>query len=86
MATDSVPRFIKDPRFLNLVRSVEVSLFVPCLVSSPFARTDTRFTLQEYTEALESGRVDPRENAGPAIGKDVVDAMELGPSKPSSTR
>ncbi|CEH15245.1 REGULATOR OF G PROTEIN SIGNALING [Ceraceosorus bombacis] len=56
MATDSVPRFIKDPRFLNLVRSVE-----------------------EYTEALESGRVDPTHDAGPAIGKAVVDAMELGP-------
>ncbi|PWN47543.1 regulator of G protein signaling superfamily [Violaceomyces palustris] len=55
MATDSVPRFIKDPRFLNLVKSVE-----------------------EYTEALESGRVDPRENAGPAIGKAVVEAMDLG--------
>lgn len=27
MATDSVPRFIKDPRFLNLVRSVEVSRY-----------------------------------------------------------
>ncbi|PWN29815.1 regulator of G protein signaling superfamily [Jaminaea rosea] len=57
MATDSVPRFIKDNRFLNLVRSVE-----------------------EYTEALESGRLDPNSNegAGPAISRSVVEAMELG--------
>ncbi|CAO1620601.1 unnamed protein product [Parajaminaea phylloscopi] len=55
MATDSVPRFIKDARFLNLVKSVE-----------------------EYTEALESGRLDPSVAAGPSISKHVVDAMELG--------
>lgn len=61
MATDSVPRFIKDPRFLNLVRSVE-----------------------EYTEALEAGRIDPSVNAGPGLGKSVVDAMELGHNTPSS--
>ncbi|PWN34455.1 regulator of G protein signaling superfamily [Meira miltonrushii] len=55
MATDSVPRFIKDPKFLNLVHSVE-----------------------EYAEALEAGKVDPSINAGPGLGKSVVDAMELG--------
>ena len=55
MATDSVPRFIKDARFLNLVRNVE-----------------------EYTEALEAGRIDPRQNSGPGLGKSAVDAMELG--------
>lgn len=55
MATDSVPRFIKDSRFLNLVRSVE-----------------------EYTQALESGRLDADESAGPAISRQVVEAMELG--------
>ena len=76
MATDSVPRFIKDARFLNLVRSVE-----------------------EYTRALESGRVDPMLTSGPgefaesslelcgnadvfvplaAVGQHVLDAMDLG--------
>jgi hypothetical protein len=54
MASDSVPRFIKDPRFLSLVRSVE-----------------------EYTEAIESGRIDPSINAGPGLGKSVVDALDL---------
>lgn len=62
MATDSVPRFIKEPRFLSFIKSV-----------------------QEYAEALESGQVDPRINAGPGVGKSVVDAMELGPSSSSST-
>ncbi|SPO39399.1 probable Regulator of G-Protein Signaling Protein [Pseudozyma flocculosa] len=68
MATDSVPRFIKDPRFVQLVKSVE-----------------------EYTEALEAGRIDPHENAGPAIGREVVEAMQLrssdlhGGSKASSS-
>lgn len=57
MATDSVPRFIKEPRFLSFIRSV-----------------------QEYAEALESGKVDPRVNAGPGVGKSVLDAMDLGPS------
>jgi hypothetical protein len=61
MATDSVPRFIKDARFLSLVRSVE-----------------------EYTEALESGRLDPNDSSGPAIGKAVVDAMELGEMRASA--
>lgn len=56
MASDSVPRFIKDSRFLGLVKSVE-----------------------EYTEALENGRLDPDDVVqGPAISKHVVDAMELG--------
>ncbi len=41
MATDSVPRFIKDARFIQLVRSVE-----------------------EYTEALEAGRIDPSRTLG----------------------
>lgn len=57
MATDSVPRFIKEPRFLSFIRSV-----------------------QEYAEALESGKVDPRINAGPGVGRSVLDAMDLGPS------
>ncbi|CAO1613008.1 unnamed protein product [Sympodiomycopsis kandeliae] len=55
MATDSVPRFIKDARFLGLVKSVA-----------------------EYTEALESGQLDPNDVSGPAISQNVVDAMELG--------
>ena len=54
MATDSVPRFIKDARFIQLVRSVE-----------------------EYTEALEAGRIDPEQNAGPAVGRAVFEAMQL---------
>ncbi|SJX62477.1 probable Regulator of G-Protein Signaling Protein [Sporisorium reilianum f. sp. reilianum] len=54
MATDSVPRFIKDARFIQLVRSVE-----------------------EYTEALEAGRIDPQQNAGPAVGPAVFEAMQL---------
>ncbi|KAJ1023489.1 hypothetical protein NDA16_003106 [Ustilago loliicola] len=54
MATDSVPRFIKDARFIQLVRSVE-----------------------EYTEALEAGRIDPDQNAGPAVRRDVFEAMQL---------
>ncbi|PWN18981.1 regulator of G protein signaling superfamily [Microstroma glucosiphilum] len=54
MATDSVPRFIRDARFLGLVRSVE-----------------------EYTEALESGRLDPNDVSGPVISRAVVDAMDL---------
>lgn len=54
MATDSVPRFIKDARFIQLVRSVE-----------------------EYTEALEAGRIDPQQNAGPAVGRAVFEAMQL---------
>ena len=54
MATDSVPRFIKDARFIQLVRSVE-----------------------EYTEALEAGRIDPELNAGPAVGRAVFEAMQL---------
>ncbi|EST04728.1 Regulator of G protein signaling domain protein [Kalmanozyma brasiliensis GHG001] len=55
MATDSVPRFIKDARFIQLVRSVE-----------------------EYTEALAAGRIDPEQNAGPAVGRAVFEAMQLG--------
>ncbi|KAN0063074.1 AMSH/STAMBP protein ubiquitin specific-protease [Thecaphora frezii] len=62
MATDSVPRFIKDARFVQLVRSVE-----------------------EYTEALEAGRIDPHENSGPAIGRDVVEAMQLQSADMHST-
>ncbi len=54
MATDSVPRFIKDARFIQLVRSVE-----------------------EYTEALEAGRIDPEQHAGPAVGRAVFEAMQL---------
>lgn len=54
MATDSVPRFIKDSRFIQLVRSVE-----------------------EYTEALEAGRIDPDQNAGPAVRRAVFEAMQL---------
>ncbi|SNX85545.1 probable Regulator of G-Protein Signaling Protein [Melanopsichium pennsylvanicum] len=54
MATDSVPRFIKDARFIQLVRSVE-----------------------EYTEALEAGRINPEEQAGPAVGRAVFEAMQL---------
>ncbi|PWY97479.1 regulator of G protein signaling superfamily [Testicularia cyperi] len=54
MATDSVPRFIKDSRFIQLVKSVE-----------------------EYTEALEAGRIDPQQNAGPAVGRAVFEAMQL---------
>lgn len=54
MATDSVPRFIKDARFIQLVRSVE-----------------------EYTEALEAGRINPEQNAGPAVGRAVFEAMQL---------
>ncbi|SPO27121.1 probable Regulator of G-Protein Signaling Protein [Ustilago trichophora] len=54
MATDSVPRFIKDARFIQLVRSVE-----------------------EYTEALEAGRIDPQQHAGPAVGRAVFEAMQL---------
>lgn len=54
MATDSVPRFIKDSRFIQLVRSVE-----------------------EYTEALEAGRIDPDQNSGPAVRSAVFEAMQL---------
>lgn len=60
MSTDSVPRFIKDARFLQLVKSVE-----------------------EYTEALEAGRIDPHDDIGPAIGKDVVEAMDLRSIEPA---
>lgn len=54
MATDSVPRFIKDARFIQLVRSVE-----------------------EYTEALEAGRINPDQNAGPAVNRARFEAMQL---------
>ena len=55
MATDSVPRFIKDARFLSLVKSVE-----------------------DYSRALEAGRIDPVLHSGPAVARDVLDAMDLG--------
>jgi hypothetical protein len=33
--------------------------------------------VEEYTEALEAGRIDPEQNAGPAVGRAVFEAMQL---------
>ncbi|PWN94082.1 regulator of G protein signaling superfamily [Acaromyces ingoldii] len=50
---------------------------VPRFIKTPSFQSLVR-SVEEYSEALESGRVDPRVHMGPGIDKSVVEALDLG--------